>query len=233
MTTFLLYVLLWLMDHRNFDAITQNNKRKLDAQRFYTHQQYLKAAEQYRQITYSSIFSEPGARLNMAHAYFLAKKYTLAMPQYQLLTRVEDKSIASTAYQQLALIQVNQKDTATALTSLKEALQIEPSNEEARYNFILLKKSFSGLAQIPKAQNDKKNNEQQTKTPNQTQSTHAEVEETANRMQLLQNLKAMNMSEAQARAILDAMKSNESQYIYQLRRKQYAQKAERNEQIEW
>ena len=60
-----------------------------------------------------------------------------------------------------------------------------------------------------------------------------EVSEDVKKEELLKSLKAMNMSEEQARAILDAMKSNESQYIYQLRRKQYNTKPGQKSEIEW
>ncbi|MCE7044686.1 hypothetical protein [Dyadobacter sp. CY312] len=235
MTSLILYVLLWLMDNRNFDSITKANERKAGAEKSYENKQYLRAAELYHQITYGSLFSEPAARLNMAHSYFLAGKYNLALQQYRLLRRVDDKRIASAANQQIALIKVNQKDTASALTSLKEALQIEPGNDVARHNFIILKNKYSGLELMPAQKAVKKKTEQlaSTQTPPVNKPANTEVEENVKRDQLLQSLKAMNMSEDQARAILDAMKSNESQYIYQLRRKQYAKKTEQNEQIEW
>jgi hypothetical protein len=59
------------------------------------------------------------------------------------------------------------------------------------------------------------------------------VAEDLKKEELLKSLKAMNMSEDQARAILDAMKSNESQYIYQLRRKQFSNKTAQQGEIEW
>ncbi len=234
MAALMLYVLLWLMDNRNFDSITKDNERKMDAKNFYDNKDYVRAAELYRQVAYGSIFSEPGVRLNMAHAYFLGGKYQLAQQQYRLLTRVSDKRVASIANQQIALIKVNQQDTAAALINLKEALQIEPNNDIARHNFIILKKAFSGIQKNPPKSEIKKAEQlAQEESKPENKPTHNEVEENAKREQLLQSLKAMNMSEDQARAILDAMKSNESQYIYQLRRKQYAKKSDRKDQIEW
>lgn len=235
MTTLILYVLLWLMDNRNFDSITKDNKMKQDARIFYENRDYLSAADLYRQITYGSMFSEPAVRLNMAHSYFLGGKFSEALKQYRLLTRVQDRKIASIAKQQIALISVNKKDTALAIESLKQALQIEPGNEVARHNFIILKKTFSGIQHFPDKKKTTKKEEQLTKTesPAENKPPHLEVEESAKRDQLLQSLKAMNMSEDQARAILDAMKSNESQYIYQLRRTQYAKKGAANNKIEW
>jgi len=238
MTALVLYVLLWLWDNRNFDSITKANERKLEAEQAYDRKQYLDAAFLYRQITYGSIFSDPSARLNMAHSYFQAKKYNLALQHYQLLKKVDDHIIASIANSQIALIQVIRKDTGAAIASLKTSLRLEPGNDLARFNYVLLKKNFSGIEKPsdysgPKKSDNQLADKQDTPVPPAQKPKEQEVEENIKREQLLQSLKEMNMSEDQARAILDAMKSNESQYIYQLRRKQYAKKPDQNEQIEW
>lgn len=73
----------------------------------------------------------------------------------------------------------------------------------------------------------------QPQTPPEPPQESREVTEDFKKEELLKSLKAMNMSEEQARAILDAMKSNESQYIYQLRRKQYNKKPGQKSEIEW
>ncbi|HEV7378697.1 MAG TPA: tetratricopeptide repeat protein, partial [Dyadobacter sp.] len=104
MSSIILYLLLWLVDNRNFDSITKANERKLSAEQFFENKQYVEAADLYQQITYGSNFSEPAARLNMAHAYFLAGKYRKALQHYQLLIRVGDRKISSVANLQIGLI---------------------------------------------------------------------------------------------------------------------------------
>ena len=239
MTALILYVLLWLWDNRNVDSITKANERKLGAEQAYDQKEYREAAKLYRQITYGSIFSDPAARLNMAHSYYQAGKYNLALQHYKLLRQIDNKAIASTANSQIALIQVIQEDTGAALGSLKTALRLEPGNDNARLNYIILKRNFSGIEKSSETRTNTKQQNNQTVSqkkapvpPSQTPKGQ-EVEESVKREQLLQSLKEMNMSEDQARAILDAMKSNESQYIYQLQRKQYAKKPGENDRIEW
>jgi len=239
MTVFILYVLLWLWDNRTFDSITKANQRKLDAEQAYNNAQFAQSAKLYHQITYGSLFSEPAARLNLAHSYYKLGNYKLALKHYNLLHEVDNNTIASIANSQIALIKVNQKDTASALTSLKTALLLEPGNNLARSNYIILKKHFSGSEQPSEVNTDKKKSEQQI-TAQQNRHTspepkpeNREVAEDVKKEELLKSLKAMNMSEDQARAILDAMKSNESQYIYQLRRKQYNKKNAKQQEIEW
>lgn len=239
MNALLLYLLLLLWDNRTFDAITKTNERKIGAEMAFKKKQFVNASKLYHQITYGSVFSDPAARLNMAHSYYQAGQLKDALYQYKLLDHVKDKTIASVANCQVALILVSKKDTATALEKLKTSLRLEPRNTVARANYIILKSHFSGVEQPSKSSPDSrmaKNEASQNKpTPSKSQPKPEglEQEEAAKREQLLRSLKSMNMSEEQARLILDAMKSNESQYIYQLRRKQYAKKSERNETIEW
>ena len=238
MTSLILYALLWLWDHRTFDSITKANERKIIAEKAYSEKKYKEAAILYDQIAYGSVFSEPAARLNLAHAYFNNNEINKALKQYRLLTHIDDHTVASIANSQIALIEVSRKDTANALNNLKIALTLAPGNELARSNYIILKNAFSGEELPPDFNLPKKKPKSQTSSesapaPPETQNQENEVIESARKEQLLNSLKAMNMSEEQARTILDAMKSNESQYIYQLRRKQYAKKSDVNKQIEW
>ncbi|GLU57162.1 tetratricopeptide repeat protein [Dyadobacter frigoris] len=239
MNALLLYLLLLLWDNRTFDAITKTNERKIGAEMAFKKKQFVNASKLYHQITYGSVFSDPAARLNMAHSYYQAGQLKDALYQYKLLDHVKDKTIASVANCQVALILVSKKDTAAALEKLKTALRLEPRNTVARSNYIILKTHFSGIEQPSQSSQDNrmaKNEASKNKpTPSKPEPKPEglEQEEAAKREQLLRSLKSMNMSEEQARLILDAMKSNESQYIYQLRRKQYAKKSERNETIEW
>ena len=239
MTSLILYVLLWLWDNRTFDSITKANQRKLDAEQAFRKKEFSKSAELYRQITYGSIFSDPAARLNLAHSLYKAGDYKQALKHYRLLSDIENNSIASVANAQIALILVNKKDTASALTTLRTALRLEPGNAIARTNYIILKKSFSGvddpsdMTARKRQSNQQQTNQVQPAPPPAPPQEIREVSEDLKKEELLKSLKAMNMSEEQARAILDAMKSNESQYIYQLRRKQYNTKPGQKSEIEW
>ncbi|MCF2518865.1 hypothetical protein [Dyadobacter sp. CY351] len=239
MTAIILYILLWLWDNRTFDSITKANERKLGAEQAYNNKQYKQSADLYYQITYGSLFSDPAARLNLAHSYYQMGNYKLALKHYELLDHIDDNTIASIANSQIALIRVNQKDTVNALDHLKTALRLEPGNSLARSNYIVLKKAFSGVDK-PSDQNNKKQKserdaiaERNQPAPPEPKPETREVAEDVQKEELLRSLREMNMSEEQARAILDAMKSNESQYIYQLRRKQYKSKTAKQDEIEW
>ncbi|QRR01162.1 tetratricopeptide repeat protein [Dyadobacter sandarakinus] len=239
MTVIILYVLLWLWDNRTFDSITKTNQRKIGAETAYHNRQYAEAARLYGQITYGSLFSDPSARLNLAHSYFNLRNYKQAFKHYQLLEKSDNSAIASVANSQAALIKVMEKDTASALEDLKTAIILEPNNSIARNNYIILKKHFSGVerpsdhsAATRRTESEKHTAGKSSENPQPPQEGR-EIAEGEQKEELLASLQAMNMSEEQAKAILDAMKSNESQYIYQLRRKQYYRKDRRSEVVEW
>ena len=154
MNALLLYLLLLLWDNRTFDAITKTNERKIGAEMAFKKKQFVNASKLYHQITYGSVFSDPAARLNMAHSYYQAGQLKDALYQYKLLDHVKDKTIASVANCQVALILVSKKDTAAALERLKTSLRLEPRNTVARSNYIILRTHFSGVEQPSKLNQD-------------------------------------------------------------------------------
>jgi hypothetical protein len=85
MTALILYVLLWLWDNRTFDSITKANERKLDAEQAFHLKQYAKSAELIPANHLRLLFSDPAARLNLAHSLYLMGDYKQALKHYQLL----------------------------------------------------------------------------------------------------------------------------------------------------
>lgn len=234
MTSLLLYLLLWIWDNRSFNTIEQSNRDKSEAQNAYLEKNYGRAVSLYREITYGSIFSEPASRLYLAHAYYQLDSLEQAKSQYALLQQVADQSIVSVANTQLALLACQNGDTATALDYLKIALRSDPLNEAARYDYQILKTVFSGKIPEKTAPPPPQEAPPPPPTPTTTTTTEQQAVELAKqREELLNRLRRLNMSEEQARSILDAMKSNESQYIYQLRRRQYYDQSERSKVVEW
>lgn len=232
MTSLLLYLLLWVWDNRSFNTIDQSNRDKSEAESAYLEKDYAKALKLYREITYGSIFSEPTSRLYLAHAYYRLDSLEQARYQYTLLQQVADESLASVANTQLSLLACQSGDTATALDYLKIALRRDPLNKTARYDYQVLKTVFSG--KVPDKPAIPPPTEQAPPPPTPSTTTEQQAVELAEqREELLDRLRRLNMSEEQARSILDAMKSNEAQYIYQLRRRQYYDQSERSKVVEW
>ncbi len=231
MTSMLLYLLLWIWDNRALDTVGKSNQDKSDAESAYLAGDYQQAAGLYRQIAYGSIFSDPASRLYLAHSYFKLDSMRLAREQYTWLLRASDPGISSEAYTQLAVLAGLEQDTTEALSQLKIALRLDPDNETARFDYELLKRTFSGKLPLDQAPPPP---EQTPPPPPQTNTIEQrEIEIAREREELLEQLRRLNMSEDQARSILEAMKSNEAQYIYQLRRGQYYDQSEKSKVVEW
>ncbi len=237
MAVLLCYILLWISDNRSFDTIARLNEQKKLAENAFIEKDYKMASNIYYQISYGSLFSKPSARMNLANSYFEDEQFRKAEKQYKLLTKVKENMIATRAYNQLGLIAVQRKDSSAAIQYFKTALEIFPNNKIAKANYIFLKDNYAGFEDMTSdfavnKSKSKVSEEQQTQLdsiPNLIE----EVSEEAKKEKFLNSLKSINMSEEQARAILDAMKENEAQYIFQLRRAQYADQINNSKKIEW
>lgn len=237
MTVLICYILLWISDNRSFDTFNKIKEQKKLAENAYLKKDYTLASNLYHQISYGSLFSDPGARMNLANAYFENKQFTKAAKQYKLLTQVKGNRIATRANNQLGLIAIQRNDSSAALNYFKTALKIYPNNKIAKVNYIYLKDNYTGFDEMNSElaiTKDKSTTivEQQAQLDS-IQNQIEEVSEEAKKEKFLKSLRSINMTEEQARAILDAMKANESQYIFQLRRAQYGTQENNSKKIEW
>ena len=207
-------LLLWIWDNRSFDTISRSNRAKIEGQVAYQERNYPKALEAYQNISNSSLFAEPEARLNLAHAYFQLKQLNNARQYYIRLSKVRNNVLSSRAYNQLGMIETMDKDTLSALRYFKESLRQNPDNQKAQYNYELLKKTFSGKEEVAKTKPAPQKTEP-TPTPSPAPKTAQEVQKTEEKKKLLNQLQNMKMSEAQAMMILDALKASEIQYLQQ------------------
>lgn len=215
MTIYLLIsIILWIWDNRSFDSISQSNQAKKQAQDAYQAQRYDQAAAAYNVVVNGSLFSEPEARLNLAHSFFRQKKYADAKKYYDQITHVNNKHLSSQAYLQMGVIATYQKDTTTALDFFKKSLKKDTDNTLARYNYELLKTYFSGKEKKHSTTNT---TQQQPQATPKNEQIATEMQLTEERKNILKRLQAMNITEAQAMVILEAMKNAEIQYIQQLK----------------
>tara|TARA_R110002124_G_scaffold274361_3_gene444192 strand:- start:1238 stop:1951 length:714 start_codon:yes stop_codon:yes gene_type:complete len=237
MTALLMYILLWVSDNRSFDTITRTNEQKKVAEIRYNEGQFEAAAAIYYNISYGSLFSKPGARLNLANSYFANNQWEEAGKQYKLLLGVTNNLIAARANNQLGIIAVANQDSSAALDFFKTALELSPNNKDAKGNYIFLKMHYSGNitanSSISKIKSKTNVLKSQAAQIDSIKTLENEVSAERKKENFLNSLKSINMSEDQAKAILDAMKANESQYIYQLRRAQYAGEKDYSKKTEW
>lgn len=138
---FLLIAVLILIDPLNdINRIARKNELKKEAKEAFTSGNYEKAVKKYHHLLDSMGVDEDEIRLNLANAYFKKSDTASAENYYNQLTVSDKDQIASVAYQQLGVIKNKQKKHKEALEDFKQALRKDPYNEEARYNYELLKK---------------------------------------------------------------------------------------------
>lgn len=166
-------VLLLLITLFPFTDIGKINAAKSAAKKAYQSGDYKTAATQYQYLVDSLGVREEEVLLNLAHARFQLNDSTAALQGYQQLTASPNTSIRSTAYQQLGVMNTRTGKLEEALEQFRSALKSNPANEEARYNYELVKRKLEEEQkknQQNKDQNKKdKDQQQDQKDKNQQQ----------------------------------------------------------------
>lgn len=125
-------------------VIARINAAKAEAKKAFLANDYTTAITKYRYLVDSLGVKEDEVLMNLAHSYFNLNDTTNALTSYQkLLTGPNtDKMLRSNAYQQLGVINNRQGKLEEALTNFKEALKADPTNEDARYDYEMVKKKL-------------------------------------------------------------------------------------------
>lgn len=139
------------------------NRVKEEARKAYLAGDYETAAGRYTYLIDSLQVTEDEVSLNLANAYFQLSDTANAISNYQTLTQSQKNSIRSTAQQQLGVIKNKQGKFEEALTHFKEAIKSDPSNNDARYNYELLKRKLDEQKKQEQKQKDNKDQDQQKK----------------------------------------------------------------------
>lgn len=159
---YILTILLaaFITDPANIGKI---NSIKKEARQAYLSGDYEKAIEKYTLLIDSLEVTEEEVKLNLANAYFKANDTTASRQQYQLLTDSKTKPIASRAFQQLGVMNNREGKFEEALNYFKQAVKNDPTNDEARYNYEMLKKKLDEQKKQEEQQKDKQENKDQDK----------------------------------------------------------------------
>ncbi len=156
---------IWGID---VNKIARINKLKKEAEMAYQNGEYDKVIAALSMLTDSLGVTEDPVYLNLANAYFHKNDTLNAAKNYSKALESKDNRIKSIAYQQLGVILQQQNKMKEALTNFKAALLADPTNEDARYNYELLKKLMKEQ-QNQQQQNKKDNKEDKKKDQKQDQ----------------------------------------------------------------
>ncbi|MDZ7607447.1 MAG: tetratricopeptide repeat protein [Cyclobacteriaceae bacterium] len=132
------------------NQIAKINSMKREAEKAYAAKDWDKAIAALGFLTDSLGVQEDEVFMNLGNAWLQKEDPAVAAGYYERILRTDNKQMLSRALQQLGVISQSQDKSDEALANFKAALKADPANEEARYNYELLK-------QIVKDKQDKEN----------------------------------------------------------------------------
>ncbi len=162
--------------------VAKANALKREAEQAYNDGDFSTAIEKYKFLVDSFDVKDDKLILNLSNAYYQTKDTTSANSLYQELTSSDNRELKSVAHQQMGIIEGSKKEYEKALQSFKQSLKANPYNEEARYNYELLKKLIEEQEQQEEQQNnqeqqDQENQEQQQDGENQNEQQQQDQEQ--------------------------------------------------------
>ncbi|WP_421869977.1 hypothetical protein [Marinoscillum sp.] len=171
-----LLILLLIINSTDPSEISRYNRLKNKAEIAYENGQYDVAANNYSMLYDSLSADDPAIALNLAHSYYALGDSSNAMLKYQAAATSNNNTIKSVAYQQLGVMNDKPETLNEALQYLKSSLKANPYNEEARFNYEVVKKKLEQQKQNQKDQQkqnqddqDKKNEDQEKNQDQQDQ----------------------------------------------------------------
>lgn len=148
----------------DINEIAAVNRLKNEAEKAYEEGNFDTAIQNYSYIYDSLNRKDDKVLLNLSNAYFQARDTANAQYHYTKLTEARDPNVRSIAYQQLGVMASNMGKYDIALEQFKNSLRSNPANNDARYNYELLKRLMQDNQQQQQDQNqDQQNKDQQNK----------------------------------------------------------------------
>jgi hypothetical protein len=162
---FLITIFLVLSPFTDLDKIARINKAKKEAKEAFLSNNFQLANDTYKFLIDSLGVTEEEVLLDYAHTLYNLNDTTNAVSSYQELSESFSRNISSIAEQQLGQVMFDKKQYEPALDHYKNALRKNPSNQDARYNYELLKK----IIQKQEEENKDQQNQDQDKKEQQEQ----------------------------------------------------------------
>lgn len=149
--------------------IAKVNALKKEAEEAYLAGDYELAIAKYSLLTDSIGIDEDQIKLNLAHAHYHLGDTSGAKLNYGKVGASSDKKLQSIAYQQLGVMSKDVGKLELALEQLKSAIKADPTNEDAIYNYEVVKKQLEEQKQQEQQQQnqDQENKDQQNQDQNQ------------------------------------------------------------------
>lgn len=138
----------------DINKIARVNKLKKAAASAYANGDYATAISTFKTLTDSMGINDDAVLINLANAFYLTQDTSRAIQYYARVLGSDQANLRSSAYQQIGVILQQQNKLKEALNNFKLALKSDPGNEDARYNYELLKKILDEQQQQQEDENE-------------------------------------------------------------------------------
>src|SRR5882762_5753945 len=145
------------------------NTVKAEAKEAFQAKDFKTAITKYKYLVDSLDVNEEEVSMNLAHAYFQSQDTVNAFNTYLPLAQSNDRKIKSLANQQLGVLSNRQSKFEDALNYFKQALKAAPENEDARFDYEMVKKKLEEQKKQEQQQNQDKNKENKDQKDKQDQ----------------------------------------------------------------
>lgn len=126
----------------------------------YKKKMYEKALEKYRDAQIDSPESKP-VYFNLANSMYKMGKYEEAMEEYEKSTYSKDTELQAKAYYNMGNSLYRQGKLPEAILYYKKALEINPDDEDAKYNIEYIQKKIKEMMDKQKGQQQGQQDQQQ------------------------------------------------------------------------
>ncbi|WP_425392079.1 hypothetical protein [Ekhidna sp.] len=143
--------------------IAKINTLKKEAETAYLNGDYELALAKYTLLRDSLGVDDAALKLNLAHSHYHLGDTAGAKSNYNQLATSPDKKLKSIAYQQLGVMNKDAGKLEEALQQLKSAIKADPTNQDARYNYEVVKKLLEEQKEQQQQNQDQQNQDQENK----------------------------------------------------------------------
>lgn len=141
--------------------IAKINTAKSEAKRAFLAGDYKKAIEQYTYLIDSAGVKEDEVYMNLANSYFQVNDTARAINSFAPLTMSTNPKLKSRANQQLGVLHNREGKFDQALNYFKQSLKADPTNDDARFNYEMVKKKLEEQKKQEQQQDKNKQNQEQ------------------------------------------------------------------------
>ncbi len=150
----MVFILLMSISVGDINKIARINNLKKLAESAYKNGNYDDAISSFRTLTDSLGVNEDPVLLNLANAYYQKQDTINAVQYYSRVLNSDNPELRSLAYQQMGVINQQKNKLSEALSDFKSALKSNAQNEDAQYNYELLKKMLNDQQEQQKKDNN-------------------------------------------------------------------------------